>query len=120
MLEKENIQQLRKMTTKAEANKALNTIKGLVEGIYIDNLINDIEVEELDNWWKSHYDLISKAPFNEIIPLVKKICADKIITETELLDLKWTIDNILSENRYYDLITSKIQELEGIFSWHLS
>ena len=115
MLEKENIQQLRKMTTKAEANKALNTIKGLVEGIYIDNLINDIEVEELDNWWKSHYDLISKAPFNEIIPLVKKICADKIITETELLDLQWTIDNILSENRYYDLITSKIQELEGVF-----
>lgn len=115
MLEKENIQQLRKMTTKAEANKALNTIKGLVEGIYIDNLINDIEVEELDNWWKSHYDLISKVPFNEIIPLVKKICADKIITETELLDLKWTIDNILSENRYYDLITSKIQELEGVF-----
>ena len=56
-----------------------------------------------------------KVPFNEIIPLVKKICADKIITEPELLDLKWTIDNILSENRYYDLITSKIQELEGVF-----
>ena len=67
MLEKENIQQLRKMTTKAEANKALNTIKGLVEGIYIDNLINDTEVEELDNWWKSHYDLISKAPSNSWI-----------------------------------------------------
>lgn len=58
---------------------------------------------------------LCKAPFNEIIPLVKKICADKIITETELLDLKWTIDNILSENRYYDLITSKIQELEVFF-----
>ncbi len=115
MLENEDIQKLRKFTTKSEANKALNTIKGLVEGISIDNEINDTEVQELDNWWKSNYDLISSAPFNEIIPLVKQICEDRKITESEFLDLKWTIDNIITENRYYNLITSKIQELEGIF-----
>ena len=115
MIEKEELWNIRKFTTKAEANKALNTIKGLVEGINIDNVINETEVQELDNWWKTNFDLISRAPFNEIIPLVKQICEDKIITESEFLDLKWTIDNIISENRYYNLITSKIQELEGIF-----
>ena len=108
MLEKEDIHKLRKFTVKAEANKALNTLKGLVEGINIDNIINDTEVQELDNWWKSNYDLISRAPFNEIIPLVKQICADKIITEFEFLDLKWTIANIISDNRYYNIITSKM------------
>lgn len=120
MLEKEDIQQLRRYTSKAEANKALNTLKGLIEGINIDNVINEVEVKELDNWWKTHYDLLSKAPFNEIIPLVKQICADKIITETEFEDLKWTVDNVIDGNRYYDVITSKIQELEGIFHGILS
>lgn len=120
MLEREDIHKIRKFTTKSEANKVLNTLKGLVEGINIDNIINETEINELDNWWKKHFDLISKAPFNEIIPLVKQICEDKQITNEEYLDLKWTVDNIISQNRYYDIVTCKIQELEGIFHGILS
>lgn len=115
VIDKEKLWEIRKYTSRAEVEKAFNTLNGLVEGVKIDGIINDIEVQELENWCNLYYDLSDIAPFNELIPFVKNICADKIITEDEYNDLVWLIKQVSSENQYYDVITAKIQELEGIF-----
>lgn len=115
MIDKEKLWEIRKYTSKAEAEKAFNILNGIVNGINIDGEINDIEVSELINWCNTHYDLIEVAPFNELIPFVKQICSDKKVTEEEYNDLIWMIKQINSKNQYYDVITGKIQELQGIF-----
>jgi len=115
MIDKEKLQEIRKFTSKSEAEKAFNTLNGIIKGINIDGIINDSEVTELDNWWKVNYDLVDREPFNQLIPFVKQICSDKKITEDEYNDLVWLITQINSNNSYYDVVTAKIQELEGIF-----
>ncbi|MGN0740562.1 MAG: BRCT domain-containing protein [Treponema sp.] len=115
MVDKEELHKIRRFTSRAEGTKAINTLKGIITGINLDNIINKTEVKELENWAKTHYDLIGVSPFNEIIPFVNKICEDGIITEEEFKDLCWLVDMILYRKGYYDLVTCKLQELEGIF-----
>ena len=50
VIDKEKLWEIRKYTSRAEAEKAFNTLNGLVEGVKIDGIINDIEVQELENW----------------------------------------------------------------------
>lgn len=115
MVDKEELHRIRRFTSRSEGTKAINTLKGIITGINLDKVINETEVKELDNWAKVNYDLISISPFNEIIPFVKKICEDGIITEEEYKDLSWLVESILNRKGYYDIITCKLQELEGIF-----
>lgn len=119
-MDREELWKIRKFTTKAEAEKAFHTLNGIVKGINIDNEINDQEVYELINWCNSYFDLSDESPFCELIPLVKQICSDKIVTNEEYNDMVWLINQVNSRNPYYDVITGKLQELEGIFHGILS
>ena len=114
MIDRSELHEIRQFTAKSEADKAFNTLKGIVEGIEIDSIINDTEVQELKNWCNNHYELIDRAPFKEIIPFINNICEDNEITQDEYADLKWMLSQTIDKNKYYDVITAKVQELEGI------
>ena len=43
-------QALKIFTAKSQADKAINTLKGLLLGIRIDNVINEREINELRSW----------------------------------------------------------------------
>lgn len=112
-IEKE-LENYRKYTSKSEINKAVNLLDGLLTGLNIDNTINALEIEELNAWCEKYLVCIKKHPFNEIIPFIRSITEDGMITEEEMHDLKWVINQIQSENKYYDVITNDIQKLLGI------
>lgn len=112
-IEKE-IENYRKYTSKAEINKAMNLLDGLLTGLSIDKEINKLEIEELNSWCEKYLICIKKHPYNELIPFIRSITEDGLITEDEKHDLKWVINQILSENQYYDVITNDIQKLMGI------
>ncbi len=54
-------------TRKAEADKAINSLRGILKGVNLD--INEAELLELDNWAEDHWDLIDKNPFREFLGL---------------------------------------------------
>ena len=112
-IEKE-LESYRKFTSKAEINKAMNILDGLLTGLSIDQDINKLEVEELNSWCEKYLICIKKHPYNEIIPFIRSITEDGLITEDEKHDLKWVINQLRSENQYYDVITNDIQKLFGI------
>lgn len=114
MIDKDELHGIRKFTTKAEIDKAFHTLEGILKGIYIDREINKIEIEELSAWCANYIDFIDKPPFSEVIPLIIKSLEDGVLTEDELEDLKWFINNLITKNKYYDIVTSDIQRLEGI------
>src|SRR5574344_2350660 len=99
MVDKSELFEIRQFTTKSEADKAFNTLKGIVEGIGIDNTINDTEVQELKNWCHNHYELIDRAPFKEIIPFVTSICKDGIVSDDEYDDIKWLLAQTTEKNK---------------------
>jgi NAD-dependent DNA ligase len=110
----------RKYMSKAEFDKALHTLMGIIEGIQADARINSMEIEELQNWCLLQSAHQSKYPFKEIVPMVRDSIADGIMTEEEIEDIRWLCTMYLNENPYFDAVTSDIQVLHGILHGILS
>lgn len=108
------VENYRKYTSPAELHKAVNTLRGLVAGITTDRTVSDDEINELSNWCLVNSKFSSRHPFSELIPKIKEIYEDGIITEEESADILWLCNNFVSDSDYYDLITSSIQFLSGL------
>ncbi|NBI28653.1 NAD-dependent DNA ligase [Chengkuizengella sp. YPA3-1-1] len=105
---------------KAEFEKALHTLKGLLLGIHADRKLNINEIEELQHWCMLQNDHKNMHPFKEIIPLVIQSIEDGILSTDEINDVLWVVNSYSKENNYYDLITHDIQILHGILHGILS
>lgn len=105
---------------KAEFEKSLNTLKGIIQGIQADQLITHAEVEELQNWCLLQNDHRFKYPFKEIIPMIHTSIEDGVLTTDEIDDILWTCKMYLNDNPYFDAITADIQVLHGILHGILS
>lgn len=108
------VEDYRKFTSPAELHKAVNTLRGLVAGITTDRTVSNDEINELSNWCLVNSKFSSHHPFSELIPKIKEIYEDGIITEEESADILWLCNNFVSDSDYYDLITSSIQFLSGL------
>ena len=114
MSEIKEIEEYRRFTAPAELHKAVNTLKGIVAGITTDRQISEDEVNELSHWCLCHANFIDRHPFNELIPLIHSVYEDGIITDDEAKDIVWLCNNFVSDNDYYNLVTSSIQFLSGM------
>lgn len=104
----------RMYTCKAEFDKALFTLKGILEGILIDDEINHDEALELLNWLSVNEALEKYKPFDSIIESLKAILEDGYIDEDEKEDLIWLSGQFSEHGKYYDIITKSVQTLQGI------
>lgn len=106
-------QEYRQFTTPAELQKAVNTLSGMVAGLSSDNSISESEINELVHWCTLHENLRSRHPFSELLPIIYKALEDGEIEEEEQKDILWVCSNYTSNSKYYDIITSSIQFLNG-------
>ncbi len=108
--------EFRKYTGKAERDKYLNILKGILSGISIDEEIGQKEIDELSNWCSLLGEYSDKTPFNELLPIISDALSDNILTPEEIEDINWVIDNFISKkrNNYYDPITHGLQNLQGL------
>lgn len=113
MAKYKELNEYRQFTGPAEMQKSINTLLGILEGISIDHVVDDLETQELKNWYELHRCLIDRHPFNEIIPALDIALSDQIITYEEAEDLRWLCQQVTS-GQYYDLVTSAIQTLHGL------
>lgn len=104
----------RKYTTKSEADKALNSLEGLLTGIAIDNIVDDQELRELDIWCKTHEDLINRNPFREFMITIQNAIHDSTNRMELIEDLRWLKQKYEADNYYYNAVTTEIQILQGI------
>lgn len=110
----------RKYMHKAEIDKAMHTLEGMLKGIAIDNIINQKEAEELRHWYYHYGDLVTKHPFSGLIPSIATALEDNVLDNEELNDLLWVCNNFTFDRLYYDVITSDIQALHGMLHGILS
>lgn len=103
----------RKFMGKAEFDKAVNSLLGLIEGIAIDKKINGQEIDFLQLWLDNHRIRKELHPFNEIFPVVEEALGDGVLTEEEKLDITWLCERLTSE-KYFDAITADLQKLHAI------
>lgn len=105
----------RKFTTKSEADKAINTLKGILVGIDIDGHVSEAELSELLVWSEKHYDLINRNPFREFMQVIKETLKQDDAEKREAIhDLFWLCQKYESDSYYYNAITADLQTLQGI------
>jgi hypothetical protein len=104
----------RVFTGKAEADKAINTLRGILEGIMIDRNINENEIKELDNWCEDHYDLINRNPFQDFVVTIREALRGEVDINEAIEDLYWLSQKYQEDNIYYNAVTADLQTLQGI------
>jgi hypothetical protein len=77
------------ITAKSKADKAINSLKGILQGINIDEKITEQEISELKKWAIQHNELIERNPFNEFMSIIKNSTADNIPNSEAIEDLYW-------------------------------
>jgi hypothetical protein len=106
--------QLSILTAKARSDKAIQTLKGILQGIMMDRLISEPEIRELNEWSLEHKALININPFNEFISIIANATDNKIPQLEAVEDLLWLAQKYESDAHYYNALTSDLQVLQGI------
>lgn len=110
----------RVLTVKGRADKAINSLKGILLGIISDHRIDSYEMKELQLWAKEHHDLVNRNPFREFMSLINSTVSTGIPPREAIEDLYWLCQKYEHDSIYYNGITSDLQQLQGIFHGILS
>jgi hypothetical protein len=102
------------ITSKARADKAINSLKGILLGINLDKEVNTPEVNELKQWAENHRALINRNPFKEFMTIIEETVSNHIPATETIEDLFWLCQKYETDNYYYKALTTDLQTLQGI------
>ena len=109
-----NEETLKVYTAKSQADKAINSLKGILLGVNLDGEVHPKEVNELQKWAIAHNDLISRNPFNEFMTVIEETVNNRLPAKETIEDLFWLCQKYESDNYYYNAVTADLQILQGI------
>lgn len=109
-----NQKELEVFTSKARADKAINSLKGILLGINLDEQVNDKEINELKKWAENHRSLINRNPFKEFMTIIDETVSNNIPATETIEDLFWLCQKYENDNYYYNAVTTDLQTLQGI------
>lgn len=109
-----NQKELDVFTAKARADKAINSLKGILLGINLDEQVNANEINELKTWAENYRNLINRNPFKEFMAIIDETVSNNIPATEVIEDLFWLCQKYESDNYYYNAVTSDLQTLQGI------
>ena len=101
-------------TPKSRLDKEVKSLVGIIEGITIDQELNQKELAFLNEWIQANQELNDRHPFNELLPIVSAVFEDHIVTDDEMRDLMWLCNKLTKTTEFYDQVTSDIQRLHGV------
>ena len=103
----------RKYTSKSEADKAINSLKGILLGIKADNRVSKTELSELSCWCSNHQEIIRRNPFKEFMSIIHDGIKHNRIDIDDIEDMYWLCQKYEHDSIYYDAVTSDLQILQG-------
>src|SRR5690606_19953853 len=109
-----NQKELEVFTSKARADKAINSLKGILLGINLDEQVNEKEINELKKWSENHRSLINRNPFKEFMTIIDETVSNNIPATETIEDLFWLCQKYENDNYYYNAVTTDLQTLQGI------
>lgn len=113
-MEKRSQIEMEVLTSKARADKAINSLKGILLGINSDEKVNEKEISELMQWAKNHQNLINRNPFKEFMIMIQAMVSENIPATETIEDLFWLCQKYEEDNYYYKALTSDLQTLQGL------
>ena len=95
--------------------KAMQSLGGLIAGMTIDDVIDDLEIAELRKWLQVNRKHFNDHQMKEVFALIEHILADGKVSNEEMEDLKWLAKRMVDHHDVGDLVTIALRILEGIF-----
>lgn len=102
------------VTARSQADKAINSLKGILLGINMDGIVDSNEIIELRGWVKKHKELINRNPFKEFMYIIENTIENGIPVKETIEDLFWLCQKYESDNYYYNSVTTDLQTLQGL------
>lgn len=102
-----------RFTRPRTVDKAINTLAGIIEGISIDRDINQKEIDFLNTWLSDYRDVEKAHPFNELVPVIREILSDGLVTEDERRDLLWLCERVTA-GEISDRTAADLQKLHAL------
>lgn len=102
-----------RFTSRSRLEKSIHSLLGLLKGISADLQINDTEVYFLNTWLSEHEALEVFHPYSEIVPILRGALEDGLISNEEREDLTWVCERLCT-NKFYDEVTTGLQQLHGL------
>lgn len=103
-----------RFTEKAEIDKSVHELEGLLQGILLDGAVNDAQVDGLKLWSNFHTTYEHKHPFSELLPIVRNVTGPENVVSEDIHELLWLCERFCSTEHYYSAITADLQRLDGI------
>lgn len=103
----------RRFTGKAEFEKTINTLIGLIEGIVIDARISEVELGFLQTWLDAQRARARKHPFNEIVPLLDQAIVDGVLSSGGKDDILWLCRR-LTASEYLSMAAADMLRLKSL------
>jgi len=95
-------------------NKTTQRLYGILQGIALDNQLNDKEIVALGDWIESHSSLYDLEPFKSLDALILAIIADGVIDDEEKEILLEICQDVGQNIGFMDDITWIIRHLHGM------
>jgi len=106
----------RTFTAKSEMDKAINSLKGILLGITLDDEVSNTEAKELLLWCEKHQELINRNPFKNLMQTIQEAVHSRADRVELMEDLYWLCDRYANDKNlaFYDLATADLQTLQGL------
>ncbi|MDX1693009.1 MAG: BRCT domain-containing protein [Ketobacteraceae bacterium] len=106
----------RQFASSQEIDAALNTLKGVIHGLDLDNAIETEEVSGLNSWISLYQPYRDLHPFNELLPVIEKALEDGRIDKHEKADILWLCNQLTRGGEFQDRVTASLQEMQGVLA----
>jgi NAD-dependent DNA ligase len=100
-------------TSRSRLDKSINSLLGIFEGISIDGIVNQVEVQFLNMWLDEYKDSQARHPFNELVPIIEVVISNGVLNYDEKEDVRWVCENLTS-TKYFNVVTADLQRLHAI------
>jgi len=104
----------RQFTSRSEADKAINSLKGILLGIKSDGKVSNTELAELSRWCEKHQFLIARNPFKEFMSHIQEALKEEKDRIEQIEDLFWLCQKYEGDSYFYNAATANLQTLQGV------
>ncbi len=99
-----------------EVEQAINTLKGVIQGLDIDREIDAEEIEGLKAWIGLYEPIRHLHPFNELLPVIESALEDHHLSAQEKADILWLCGQFSRKSGYLDRVSRSLQEMNGVLA----
>lgn len=102
------------MNISAETENALHILEGLIGGMKINDRIGEGEIRELTEWCDRYRGAVGSYPFSGVIAFAERILSDGVVTQAEMDDLSWFLDQLETNHGHDGSDPSDLRRFTGM------